>query len=163
MRKYLWVAFILNMGLNVFSLFILPETVAMHFGRGGRPDAWATKEAHAFWMIVTNVIAFIPFYFAPTLFERLPPRLLSLPYKAYWFQEENRNRAKHMVAHLMNEFGLALFGFLFGVTLLAIDANRSTPVALNERLFWVLFLVFIGYTLIWTIRLVVNFRPSHEI
>lgn len=70
--------------------------------------------------------------------------MTSLPYKAYWLREENRDRAKRMFARLMNEFGLSLFGFLFGVSLLALDANRSTPIALNERLFRVLFSGFHG-------------------
>jgi hypothetical protein len=152
-------AFLLNVGLNVISLLILPETVAMHFGRGGKPDAWATREAHVFWMIVTDVITFVPFYWAPELLDRMPSRLISLPYKTYWLQEKNREQAKRMFARLMDEFGLVLFGFLFGITLMALDANRSTPVALNERLFFVLFAGFMGYTLVWVIRLVVRFRP----
>jgi hypothetical protein len=60
---------------------------------------------------------------------------------------------------MMDEFGLSLFGFLFGISLLAIDANRSIPVRLNEPLFLVLLTIFLLYTLIWTIRLVLRFRP----
>ena len=162
MRRLLWMAFLLNIGLNLFSMLILPEKIAIHFGRGGRPDAWATREAHAFWMIVTDIIAFLPLYFGPALIERVPPRLISLPYKTYWLQDENLGQAKRMLARFIGEFGLGLFGFLFGITLLTIQANRSAPVVLNEHLFLVLLAVFLVYTVIWTIRLVVSFRPPAE-
>jgi hypothetical protein len=162
MRRLLWAAFLLNIGLNLFSLLILPEKVAMHFGRGGQPDAWATREAHVFWMIVTDIIAFLPLYCGPALIQSVPPRLISLPYKAYWLREENLSRARRMLARFLGEFGLALFSFLFGVTLLAIQATRSAPVVLNAHLFLVLLAVFLVYTVIWTIRLVVNFRPPPE-
>ena len=60
---------------------------------------------------------------------------------------------------MMDEFGLALFAFLFGVSLLGIDANRSIPVRLNEPLFLILLTAILLYTMIWAIRLVLRFRP----
>lgn len=98
-------------------------------------------------------------FFASSLIDRVPPRLLSLPYKQYWLREENRARAKQLLARFMDEFGLVLFGFLFGVTLLAVEANRSDPVRLNEALFLVLLAGFLVYTVIWTIRLILGWRP----
>ena len=159
MRTAFLTAFILNIGMNLLSLWILPETAAIHFGSGGRPDDWASREFHALMMMLVDVLVFFPLYFASSLIDRVPPRLLSLPYKQYWLREENRTRAKQLLARFMDEFGLVLFGFLFGVTLLAVAANRSDPVQLNERLFLVLFAGFMVYTFGWTIRLVVRLRP----
>ena len=142
---------------------MLPETVAIHFGLGGRPDGWASKETHALLMFFVDVIAFLPIYFSSAVIDRMPARFLSLPYKAYWLKGENRDRAKVMLARMTDEFGLWLFGFLFGVSLLAIDANRSMPVRLNEPVFLMLLAAFLLYTLIWTVRLVLRFRPPERL
>ena len=64
---------------------------------------------------------------------------------------------------MMDEFGFSLFALLFGVSLLAIDANRTDPVQLNEPLFLVLLAAFLLDTLIWTIRLVLQFRPPEPL
>jgi uncharacterized membrane protein len=153
----------LNVGLNGVSLWLLPDTVAIHFGLGGRPDGWASKEIHALLMLFVDVIAFLPIYFSSAMIDRMPAWFLSLPYKAYWLKGENRARAKVMLSDMMDEFGLCLFGFLLGVALLAIDANRSTPVRMNEPVFLMLLAAFLLYTLIWAIRLVLRFRPPDRL
>jgi len=160
MRTYFLAAFFLNVSLNVASLWLLPETAAIHFSLGGWPDGWAPKETHALFMLIVDGVAFLPIYCSAAMINRVPSRFMSLPYKQYWLREENRSRAKRMLSEMMDEFGLSLFGFLFGVSLLALDANRSLPVRLNAPLFLVLLTVFLLYTLIWTIRLVLRFRPS---
>lgn len=163
MRIFFLIAFFLNAGLNVASLWLLPETVAIHFGRGGRPDNFASRETHAVLMLFVDIITFVPLYFSNAVIDRVPARFISLPYKQYWLREENRAQAKRMLSHMMDEFGLSLFGFLFGVSLLAIHANRSVPVRLNEPLFLVLLAAFLLYTLLWTIRLILRFRPSNGV
>ena len=163
MRKFFLVAFFLNVSLNVASLWLLPETVAIHFSLGGRPDDWASKETNALLMLFVDGIAFLPLYFSAAVIDRVPVRFLSLPYKQYWLREENRAQAQGMLSRMMDEFGFALFAFLFGVSLLSIDANRTDPVQLNEPLFLVLLAAFLLYTLIWTIRLVLRFRPPERL
>jgi uncharacterized membrane protein len=159
MRIFFLVAFFLNISLNVVSLWLLPEIVAIHFSLGGRPDGWASKETHVLLMLFVDGIAFLPLCFGAAVIDQVPARFISLPYKQYWLRGENRAQAKRMLSDMMDGFGLSLFGFLFGVSLLAIDANRSVPVRLNEPLFLVLLAVFLLYTLIWTIRLILRFRP----
>jgi len=160
MRKSFLMIFFLNVVLNVMSLWLLPKTVAIHFSLGGRPDGWASKETHALLMLCVDAIAFLPLYYAAAVIDRVPARFISLPYKQYWLREENRGKAKRMLSHMMDEFGLSLFGFLFGVSLLAIQANRTVPVRLNEPMFLVLLAAFLLYTLLWTIRVILRFRPS---
>ena len=162
MRKFFLAAFFLNVSLNVASLWLLPETVAIHFSLGGRPDDWASKETNALLMLFVDGIAFLPLYFSAAVMDRVPARFLSLPYKQYWLREENRALAKGMLSRMMDEYGFSLFAFLFGVSLLAIYANRTDPVQLNEPLFLVLLAVFLLYTLIWTIRLILRFRPPER-
>jgi uncharacterized protein (DUF58 family) len=63
---------------------------------------------------------------------------------------------------LMWEFGTGLFLFLFVVELLAIEANLSQPVRLNEKLFLLALIFFLLYTLYWCIRLFRAFRLPRE-
>jgi tellurite resistance protein TehA-like permease len=67
-----------------------------------------------------------------------------------------------MLSQLMSEFGCALYGFLFGTALLALEANRSVPVRLDEPLFIIFLAIFLVYTIVWTIRLVVRLRPPGQ-
>jgi uncharacterized membrane protein len=163
LRRIFLVTFLLNIGLNLFSLLILPATVAIHFSLGGRPDHWASKETHAMLMLIVGLIVFLPIFFAPSLIDNMPPRWLSLPYKQHWLREENRGQIKQLMAGMMSEFGIALFGFLSAVTLLTIDANHKLPVQLNENLFLVLFTCMMLYTFVWTIRLVMRLRPPRKL
>ena len=146
----------------MISLLFLPDTVAIHFGRGGWPDSWATKETNTLLMLFLHVIVFLPLYGVSVLIDRVPPKFLSLPYKKFWLRDENRERAKQLMAGYMNKFGAILFLFLLGVSLLTIQANRTAPVRLNEGLFLVLLAGFILYTIVWMIRLVEGLRPSGE-
>ena len=163
MRTFFIVAFFLNLSLNVVSLWLLPETAAIHFSLGGRPDDWTSKETHALLMLIVDGMVFLPLYFSSAVIDWVPARFISLPYKQYWLREENRVQAKRILSRMMDEFGLIMFGFLFGVSLLAIDANRSVPVRLNEPMLLGLLTVFLLFTLIWTIRLVLRFRPPDRL
>jgi hypothetical protein len=58
----------------------------------------------------------------------------------------------------MAEFGVAIFVFFFCISLLALRANLSDPVLLDYKLFMVVFVVFMSYTLWWLVRLVRGFR-----
>jgi hypothetical protein len=62
----------------------------------------------------------------------------------------------------MWEFGIALFLFLFVVELLAIEANLSQPVRINEKLFFSALILFLLYTVYWCIKLFRSFRRPRE-
>jgi len=63
-----------------------------------------------------------------------------------------------MIGARMWEFGAALFLFLFVVEALAIKANLSDPVRLNETVFWGALFLFLLYTVYWSIRMFRAFR-----
>ena len=64
MRQILIVAFVANLILMVVSVVISPEQVAIHFGGGGMPDSWASREFNAAIFLVLEVPFFLLFYFA---------------------------------------------------------------------------------------------------
>lgn len=44
MRKAFLIIFLLTILFNILSYVMLPDKVAIHFGRGGHADSWANKE-----------------------------------------------------------------------------------------------------------------------
>jgi uncharacterized membrane protein len=159
MRKLLVLVFCANIILWAVSLHLLPAQVAIHFGKGGMPDSWAAKQINALLFLVLEVPLFAFFFFAPALVFRIPEKYLSLPNKQYWLREEMRPFLKKMLASKMAEFGSIFFLFLFGVGLLTIQANLADPVRLDERLFLVVFVAFMAYTVIWCVELIWALRP----
>ena len=158
MRNLLIVSFLANVALTLVSLLVLPSEVAIHFGRGGMPDSWASNELNALLFLGIDLFIFIVFLVAPSLSLGLSPKWLSLPNKNYWLKEENRVVAQKKLAPLMTEFGIALFTFLFFVGLLTLEANLADPVRLNESIFFPIFIAFMLYTGYWCVKLVRVFR-----
>jgi ABC-type long-subunit fatty acid transport system fused permease/ATPase subunit len=75
---------------------------------------------------------------------------------------ENKDRTVVMFSSLMWEFSIALFLFLFVAELLAIQANLSQPVKLNEKLLIPALILFLLYTVYWCIKLFRSFRLPKE-
>jgi uncharacterized membrane protein len=158
MRTIFFVVFAANVLLMLVSLAILPDRVAIHFGRGGCPDSWASKEINALVFLVLETPMFLLLWFGPSLPLGVPKRFVSLPNKEYWLQEENLPAFKQKMEHLMAQFGAAFFLFFFFTGLLTVQANLSEPVRLNEKAFVPVVVLFLVYTVVWTIGLLRAFR-----
>jgi uncharacterized membrane protein len=158
MRRALVFFFILNVALSLVSLRWLPDRVAIHFGSGGRPDAWASKEIHALLLLLTQLLLFAMFFSLPWLIERLPTRWISLPHREHWLAPERAGQTYARIVRLTDELGVATLGFLAVIGLLTIDANRSQPVHLDEGLLLVTLITFVVYTLAWSARFFLAFR-----
>ena len=158
MRKLLILIFLANVILTLVSLLILPPEVAVHFGRNGIPDSWASKEFNALMFLVIDVLLVIVFLAGPSLSLGLSPKWVSLPNKSYWLKEENRDMIQKKLTPLMMEFGSACLTFLLLVKLLTLEANLADPVRLNESIFFPIFIAFMLYTGYWCVALVRAFR-----
>jgi uncharacterized membrane protein len=158
MRKLLILLFAANVILWAVSLAVLPARVAIHFGEGGVPDSWASKQSNALLFLALETSLFALFFFAPGLTLRLPEKYLSLPNKKYWLREENRPLFRKMITSKLAEFGAVFFVFLFGVGLLTIRANLADPVWLDESLSLVVFIAFMAYTVVWCVEFIRSFR-----
>ena len=158
MRKILIAVFAANLILMAVSLTLLPDQVAIHFGGGGYPDSWASKEFNAAIFLVLEVPFFLLFYFSSVLPLGVSKKFLNIPNKDYWLQEENLTRFQKKFGFYMAEFGVAIFIFFFCISLLALQANLRDPVQLDNMLFMILFIAYMSYTIWWLVRLVRGFR-----
>jgi uncharacterized membrane protein len=138
----------------------LPSTVASHFGSGGRPNGWSSKDA--FFGLYGGLLALLLALFTglPVLFRRIPPFWINLPNKDYWLAPERRDRA---ISHLSREmlwFGNATIAFMIAVIELAIRANLSEFGRLSEPAMWSLLSAYFLYVAVWMIRFYRKFaRP----
>ena len=158
MRTLFFLVFAANVLLILVSLAVLPDKVAIHFGSGGVPDSWASKEWNAILFLLVQAFFFPLLWFAPSLALRLPTRWINLPNKGYWLRAENRPALKRKLETLTARFGTAFFLFFFCAGLLTVQANLSQPVRLNERALLLLVLLFLLYTIFWSIGLIRSFR-----
>ena len=158
MKTFFFVAFAANVILTLVSLSVLPDQVAINFGPGGAPNSWASKEVHALIMLAIEVPLFLLLLYAPSLTMKFPQRFVNLPNKEYWLKQENRPALRRKLESLMNRFGTALFLFLFCIGFLTLHANLSAPARLNERAFFPVLVLFLGYTVFWCVRLFRSFR-----
>jgi len=158
MRKILIAAFVANLILTAVSLAVLPDQVAIHFGGGGAPDSWASKEFNASIFLVLEAPFFLLFYFAHLMTRGTPGKFLNIPNKDYWLEATNRAVLERRFGNFMAEFGVAIFVFFFCISLLALQANLNEPVRLNVTAVMVVLLTFIIYTLLWLVRLLQGLR-----
>lgn len=162
MRGVFILVFVANIVLSLVSLTILPLRVAIHFGFGGTADNWAPSYINTLFFIGINTFLFLCFYFTPRLVFKFPSKYINLPNKEYWLQVENKARTMEIFSSSMWKFGTVLFLFLFAVQLLTIQANLSHPVKVDEKLFLSALILFILYTVYWSIKLLKAFRLPRE-
>lgn len=151
-------SFVANLILAISSLVILPARVAIHFGPGGAPDGWASNRTSTLLMLGIHTLVFLSLYFSPRLLTAAPGKWVNLPHRDYWLQPENLSQAVEKFSQRMWQFGTALFLFMFFVGLLTMRANLSNPVRLNEGLFIAGLVIFLVYTVYWTVALLRAFR-----
>jgi uncharacterized membrane protein len=158
MALVFYLVFALNITLALGSLAVLPDKVASHYGADGAPDAWMTKEAHAVIMVALDVGLLLLIAGTPLLVMKLPRGLVNVPNKDYWLKDENRPALKGMFKGWMAEFGTALFLFFLCGGMLAVQANLSDPVRMNQGPFIGCLVAFSVYVVIWIIRFYRAFR-----
>ncbi len=158
MRKLLVIVFLVSLVFNVVSHLLLPDEVAIHFGWGGRPDSWASKELNTVLFVITDVIIFLMFFFMPILLAKTPKKWINLPNKDFWLSEENIASTQDKMGGLMSEFGVAMLVFLIFVKALSLKANLSDPVRLNEGAFLVGLGALMVFSIFWCVRIFLSFR-----
>ena len=162
MRIFFVVAFAANIVLTLVSWVILPDSVAIHFGRNGMPDGWAPVWFHVLLFLGVQLVLFVTIFFGSRLSLGLHSRWVNLPNKAYWLREENLPRTQEVIASTMLEFGTAMMLFLFVIGILTVRANLADPVRLDNELFWPAFILFMVFVVYWCIKFLYLFRVPRE-
>ncbi|MBN2102675.1 DUF1648 domain-containing protein [bacterium] len=149
--------------MNVFAWQLLPEKIATHFGKGGRPNGWMSKDANFVVMQGLYLFLFLMFYYSSVLIFKTPQKWISLPNREYWLREENRDITRQKISNGMYEYGIYLFLFFGFIGHLTMHANLNPPVRLDESRFLIALFLFLGLTVYWTVKFILMFRlPKSE-
>jgi hypothetical protein len=155
--------FLLMLLFNLFSWFILPDNVAIHFGRGGAPDSWMSKWAHILMFTVLTGVIYGSFALSPRILRGVPKKYINLPNRDFWLLDENLPEATRRLSGLMYSFGIATGLLMLSALALTVAANLSATVRLNEGIFFFFSAGYLVYTFWWLVRIFTAFRiPKDE-
>ena len=133
----------------------LPETMASHFGAGGRPNDYMSKVPF-FWFLAASAGGSVAIVFAAAgMLKRLPARWINIPNRDYWLAtDERREVAMNRIAAPMAWIGLLTAALLALALEFTIEANLERAHFAND----VFIVMLVGYLLlvaaitIWMIR-----------
>jgi uncharacterized membrane protein len=163
MRTVLIVAFVLSLILIAVSYTMMPDQIASHFGAGGEPDGWSSRNFFTVMMLFIDTLMFVMFFWSPLLLDKFDKRWLSLPNRDYWLTDARLPRAKQILVNYMAEFGVATFALLGYAKWSTLQANLGDEPRLRESVFIWVIVLYMVYTLVWCVRLIVAFRiPKGE-
>lgn len=163
MKSAFIIIFLMITVMNVIAWDVLPDQVAVHFGQGGQPNGWASKDSNFFIMQGLYVFLFLMFYYTPVLVFKTPSQWISLPNRDFWLSPENIEITKQKITNAMYEFGIYMFLFFGVIGYLTTQANQNPPVRLDESRFMIGLIAFFGLTAYWTVKFILAFRlPKND-
>ena len=140
----------------------LPDPMGSSFGFDGLPSAWSTRAAFLWTHALTTGLTAGLFLLLDRLIRRTPARLVNIPHPEYWLSPGRRVATMARIGVQLLRLGCVLLAFLLWTFQLMILANLSDPIRLPQAPFWTSFVAFLGYSLWWTLRLVLAFNRVPE-
>lgn len=138
------------------SASLLPERVAIHFGRGGEVDRWTSRSQTIGFFEVLTVVPLI-FVVLALVLRWSPTGAFNLPHRDYWLAPERRAQTVSLISRQLVWLSCFMVLFLAGIYGLTIQANRLTPARLPMDLFLPLLGGFLAGVIIWSIVFVRHF------
>ena len=140
----------------------LPATMASHFGANGQPNGWQSREAFIGFDLFIVALLTATFTGMPFLLRFIPIALINLPNKDYWLAPERREESLAFLNNQMELIGGSSLLLVVAVMQLAFNANLTNSPAMPPTFIWPLLVLFIGFQIICSVRMVRRFgsRPS---
>lgn len=153
MKHLLLLSGFIGVFFQFYYVYHLPAHLATHFGTGGLPNGWMSRE----WNLILSVCVLffntLLFLFLPVLIRKLPTRYISFPRRDYWFSPDRKEETLNLMTPWLLAIGLLTNLFLMGVFHLVFLANIKYPPRLDESyFFWILGLYLLS-TVIYLILL----------
>lgn len=141
----------------------LPEVVASHFDRWGRPNGWQPKSSFFTVFLATTVLAAFLVFGLSGLIRVMPVQLINLPNKRYWLGPEQRESTLDYLSSYFAWFGCAVFLVIFFAFDYAVRSNLHPGHPPSSAHLWFPLITFLGLTLVGTSRLLIRFtRPPQD-
>ena len=160
MKISLLLTLIIGIIVQVYYYSVLPEYVANNYGAHGQPNAWMTKDWNLTISIIIYLVNTLIFISVPLMLRKLPLKYLSFPGKEYWLSDERKNKNIPLIAEWMYFLGVMTNIFIILISHLVYMANISTPVRLNEDIFFTIVIIYVLILLMWMVLLFKKFNRT---
>lgn len=150
--------YVVFLGYVTLSVSQLPGRVATHFDARGQADDWMDRASYVqftvvfgfvFPLIVVGICYAIRFF---------PNNLINLPHRDYWLAPERRAETMTDVFRHSLWFACLTLGFVLGMHVLTIQANRQQPPQLSGLLTLAVVGGFLLGMAVWSVGLIRRFR-----
>ncbi len=144
--------------LVIGSSRYLPATVASHFGAGGNPNGFMSRDAYL--AVMLALVVFVPLVMsvAPARALRDPDARINLPNRDYWLAPERREQTIQALLGQMRWFAAAVLVFLCYANVLVVRANALAPPRLNGAALGLGVLLLLSSLAAWALLLIARFR-----
>ncbi len=154
---WLTLAIVTAVVLRVWSLWsLLPDTMGSHYGFSGRADSYMSKESFFLVMGLVGGGSLAALLGGSALIRWLPPRLINVPNRDYWFaNKERREIAIGRIAESTEGMSVATAALLAVAIELVVQANLRHS-SFDNRTFLIALAAYLGfavYILVKKIRL----------
>jgi uncharacterized membrane protein len=135
----------------------MPATLASHFGAHGMANGWQSQTGFFTLDVLVTVLAAVIAFGVPRVMTVVPASAINLPNKEFWFGPQQRESTLAFFRAQFAWFGCALLAFLLVVNELVFRANRTSPRQLSDTAFAAALVIFLAFSGIWTIRMILHF------
>ncbi|MCW9014185.1 MAG: DUF1648 domain-containing protein [Gammaproteobacteria bacterium] len=162
MKTGIYISLLAGLLAQYYYLPLLPENVAIHFGRGGYADGWASSQTSLIINTAILVLNSTLFLSVPFIFKNLPIKYISFPRREFWLAPERKAHSIKIISNWLLFMGLATNLFLLVIFHLGFRANQLQPPRLNEDLFINLLSIYFIVLTGWLIFLFRKFNKTDE-
>lgn len=136
----------------------LPDSIAVHFGPSGNPDAWSGKAGFIVLYGGIEALMFIMGLLAALLPSKMPVSMLNIPNRDYWLTPERREASLEFLSDQILWLESITLAFLIAVAQIIVRANlHGTPRIPHAPVFTVL-AVFVASIIAVSVRMYWRFR-----
>lgn len=128
----------------VWSYYLLPGQVAVHFNAAGQPDRWASRGSHLALMGLTGIALPLLLLLVFWGVRYLPLSVVNIPHRDYWLAPQRRVQTIEHIFQLGLWFTCLEGLFFLVLHWLVVAANRQLPVQLS----WLAWLVLATYLML---------------
>lgn len=155
---YLFALMLIGMIVGQITFFYpsLPDQVAVNFDIQGQAKGWLTKikflQIYLLLVIVLHLMMGLKIIFI----HKIPPFLISLPYKDYWLNSNNQKQSYQFLRKYLLWF--------HNITIISVISMMQFIFSLNiyntnylPKDFWIILSIYIIFIVIWTIGFFIRF------
>jgi uncharacterized membrane protein len=136
----------------------LPAQIASHFGAGGAPNGWMSRNGYLLFMLAFAVVLPLAVVLGAGVLPRLKVNSINIPNRDYWLDPSRREATLRYLATHACWLGSLLVVFIAAIHLLLIEANATQPPHLPGQLFVTLLVLFVVALAIWMMTMLLHFR-----